>query len=368
MAGGSVINNSLNSGQIANEGKNLTNGSQGGNGDFDNIGNTIISKFTEVIEAAIVIVLMFFIIHWIKKYIAKVEIKHDQQRTALNVVEKLLVGFVIVIGVTIALKIVGIDMSVLVGVGLLGLSYALKDIIQNYIAGLLIFLKAPFKIGDIVKIKSYVGKVDKMEFQSTSLKTFDHRDVTIYNSDIISQSIENYSRHNMRRMEIDVNLGYGTDIQKITGVITKILDNNQVVLKDPKYSISFKAFTHNCMIIKIKFWVPVPSNFLEVRSAIAWQINEAFDESTVFGPYERSFQASTDFSLTPERQNRIKSFYNNQSTAPQATATATTTPGTPVVTSAAIIGQTGVVLGPDGNPLPQEVVTDIDEPQIDEEM
>lgn len=355
MATSPTLNNTLNSSQIASEGKSLTSSSKS-DVDLGDISSTVISKFAEVIEAAIVIVVMFIVIHFIKRYIAKVETQHQQQRTALNVVEKLLVGFVMVIGITIALKIVGIDMSVLVGVGLLGLSYALKDIIQNYVAGILIFLKAPFKIGDIVKIKSYVGRVDKMEFQSTSLKTFDHRDITIYNSDIMSQSIENYSHYNMRRMEINVSLGYGSDIQKITNIAQKILDNNTSVLKNPKYSISFKSFTNNCMIVKLRFWVPVPSNFLAVRSDIAWQINEAFDESTVFGPYQRSFQAATDFSLTPERQNRIKNFYDNPLFAANATPQAATV--------------TPPIIGPDGNPLPQETVidTDTDEPQIDEEM
>lgn len=350
MASSPDLNNSLSSKQIAAQGKGVTDSS--GSIDFGNISDTVVSKFILFVEAVIVLVVMFFVIHWVKKYIAKVEIQHEQQRTALNMVEKLLVGFVMVIGITIALKIIGIDISVLVGVGLIGLSYALKDIIQNYVAGILIFLKAPFKIGDTVKIKSYVGRVDKMEFQSTSLKTFDNRDITIYNSDIMSQSIENYSRHNMRRLEIDVNLGYGSDIQKITKIIGIILDNNAVVLKTPKYSIAFKDFTSNSMIVQIKFWVPVPSNFLSVRSDIAWQINQAFDESTVFAPYERGFQTASDFSATPERQNRIKEFYNNplfSGTAPIATPVSPAAP----------------VLDANGQPIPVEVISDLDEPQIE---
>jgi small conductance mechanosensitive channel len=316
------------------------------------ISSTVISKFVDFVEATIVLLVMFVIIHWFKKYIARVETQHEQQRTALNVIEKLVVGFIIVIGITIALKIVGIDISLLVGVGLVGLSYALKDIIQNYVAGILIFLKAPFKIGDIVKIKSYVGRVDKMEFQSTSLKTFDNRDITIYNSDIMTQSIENYSRHNMRRLEIDVSLGYGSDVQKITKIIGIILDNHASVLKTPKYSIAFKSFTNNSMIVQVKFWVAVPSSFLSIRSDIAWQINQAFDESTIFGPYERGFQTTNDFSITPERQNRIKEFYGNplfSATAPVAIPTPEAPP----------------VLDANGQPIPVEIITDLDEPQVE---
>ncbi len=355
MASSPNLNNSLSGSQIASEGKKVTDSTSSGGGmDLSNISDTIVSKFILFVEALIVLVVMFFVIHWIKSYIAKVEIKHDQQRTALNMVEKLLVGFVIIIGITIALKIVGIDMSVLVGVGLLGLSYALKDIIQNYVAGILIFLKAPFKIGDVVKIKNYVGRVDKMEFQSTSLKTFDHRDVTIYNSDIMSQSIENYSRNNMRRLEIDVSLGYGSDVQKITKIIGIILENNPSILKIPKHTISFKSFTNTSMVVQVKFWVAVPSNFLSIRSDVAWQINQAFDESTVFAPYARGFETSNDFSVTPERQNRVKEFYNNPlfSGTTQPPASIPATPTTPVLDS-------------NGQPIPVETASDLDEPQVE---
>lgn len=354
MASSPDLNNSLNSSQITSKGKDVTSAASA---DLGNISETVIEKFTQFIEVAIVLVVMFFIIHWLKKYIAKIETQHTQQRTALNVVEKLLVGFIIVVGITISLKIFGIDISILVGVGLVGLSYALKDIIQNYVAGILIFLKAPFKIGDIVKIKKYVGRVDRMEFQSTSLKTFDNRDVTIYNSDIMSQSIENYSRHNMRRLEIDVSLGYGSDIQKVTKLISVILDSNSLVLKDPKYSISFKSFTNSSMVVKVKFWVSVPSNFLAIRSDIAWKINQSFDESTVFGPYARGFQTTNDFTLNVERQNRIKEFYNNPLYSGTA-ATTIATPSTPPIPA----------LDANGLPIPVEINSDTDEPQIDEDL
>ncbi len=173
----------------------------------------------------------------------------------------------------------------------------------------------------------------------------------------MSQSIENYSRHKMRRLEIDVSLGYGSDIQKVTKIIGIILENNESVLKTPKYSISFKSFTNTSMVVKVKFWVPVPSNFLEIRSDIAWKINQSFDESTIFGPYERGFQTANDFTLTTERQNKIKEFYNNPLYS-GSQAINTTTP----------ISPTAPTLDANGQPIPVEIISDVDEPQIDEDL
>lgn len=314
---------------------------------FGDIGGTILTKFVQVLEATLILIAAYFLIRWLKTYFTKVETAHEQQRTALNLMEKITNGFIVVIGITLALKTVGLDISLLVSVGLLGLSYGLKDVIKNYVAGILIFFKAPFKIGDVVKIKHYTGKVEKMDFQSTSLKTFDHRDITIYNSDIMTQSIENYSRYPVRRMEIDVKLGYGSDLEKATRLFETILTNDPLVQKSPKYSIIFKKFMEDCIVVQLKFWVAVPSNMLAIRSNIAFQIQQAFDEESIFAPYVKGIEAEGDFTLNTERKSRIKTFY-----------------GKPLLTD--IAKPVAATVNAEGQP-PIEIL-DADEPGIDDDL
>ncbi len=333
---------------VESSGKSATNSVSSSDGlDYGELGKIVITKFIEVLGAALILVITWFVIRSVRKYFTRIEIQHENQRTALNLLEKITTGFIVVIGITLSLKTVGLDMSLLVSVGLLGLSYGLKDVIKNYIAGILIFLKSPFKIGDIVKIKSFVGKVEKMELQSTSLKTFDHRDVTIYNSDIMTKSIENYSRYPMRRMEINVNLGYGTDVEKATRLFDTILKNEEGVLKTPKYSIIFKKFAENSVIMQLKFWVPMPSNMLAVRSRIAWQIHQAFDEASLFAPYSKGFELQENFTMNTERQGRIKDFYAK-----------------PAFTAPAVVTTSTTLLAPDGTAQPAPVIefVDADEP------
>ena len=116
-----------------------------------------------------------------------------------------------------------------------------------------------------------------MDFQSTGIKTFDNRDVTVYNSDIITQSIENYSRHPVRRLQLDIKLGYGTDFQKALKILESIIGNDPSVEKNPKYSIVFNKFDSDCYVVRLKFWVKYPSNVLAIRSAIAYKIQQMFD-------------------------------------------------------------------------------------------
>lgn len=296
----------------------------GGQGlDFTTIIPQILEKFVAVLEGAVIIAASFFVIRWIRKYLRKIEVTHEQQRNAINLLEKITSGFIVVVAITLALKVVGLDMTLLVSVAILGLSYGLQDIIKNYVAGILILFKAPFKIGETVKIKDYTGRVYKMDFQSTTLETFDHRYITIYNSDVMTQSLVNFSNANIRRLEVDCMLGYGSDTVQALNVFDRILRNHPGVLKNPMYSIAFKKFNETGATFSLKFWVQRPCNILKIRSEIALQLNQAFDEDKIMMPYVKGIEAESDFSMTEKRKARIQAFYQQPLFAEAAQAPAT---------------------------------------------
>jgi small-conductance mechanosensitive channel len=303
MASTPVTSGVNTSGDIVTEGSAL---------DLANLLPTILGKFIAVLEAALIIVVGIVVIRFIRAKLHKIETEHEQQRNAINLFEKITSGFIIVVIITIALKTVGIDMTLLVSVAILGLSYGLQDIIKNYVAGILILFKSPFKIGDIVKIRDFTGKVTKMDFQSTNLQTFDNRNITIYNSDVMTQSIINFSNNTMRRLDFDIMVGYGSDVPTALQVFDKILNGHASVLKNPKYSIIFKKFSNTGPIFTLKFWVQRPCNILKVRTEIAALISQSFDEVKILSPYAKDVQTESEpdlVKMTDERKNRIQAFY-----------------------------------------------------------
>ncbi len=269
----------------------------------------ILLKFVDVLEAALIIVAGIVLIKIVKGYIRRVEVTHERQRTAMNIFEKITSGFLIVVTFTLALKVVGLDLTLMISVITLGLSFGLRDVIKNYIAGLLILFKAPFEIGDVIKIRNYVGKVERIEFQAVTIKTFDHREITIHNSDLLTQAITNHSKAENKRLEISVPLGFGSDTSKALSIFDAILKNNADALKTPKYSIVFKGFGKEGIHVQIRFWVAKPCNELKIRSAIVMQINEAFDEAGIMAPYAREAGLSEAYGLNDSRKQRISTFY-----------------------------------------------------------
>lgn len=266
-------------------------------------------RFWHLLEGVLILVVGILIMRYIRSYLQKIQTSHENQRMALNLLEKLISGFLVVVTVTLALKVIGLDLTLLISALALGLSFGLKDIIKNYISGILILFKSPFAIGDIVRIKKYTGRVERVDFQATTLKTFDRKEVTIYNKDILSRSIMNYSKEPMRRLEISLTLGRGTDLQKAIRVFKKILSAHSSVLKSPDHSIVFHSFTENGPRIIVRFWVQRPVNIRKIRSEIAFQIDQAFDEQSLFSPYSRSIQFTQDVSFNEGRKQRIAGFY-----------------------------------------------------------
>jgi small conductance mechanosensitive channel len=267
-------------------------------------------RFLYVIEGIGILILGAIVIRLARAYLQRIQVANESQRMAINLIEKLITGFLTVVTIMLALKVIGLDLTLLISSLALGLSFGLKDIIKNYVSGILILFKSPFLIGDIVKIKRFTGRVEKIDFQSTTLRTFDNREVTVYNKDILSQSITNFTKDETRRIEMTVALGRGTDVHRAVKVFEAILGSHPEVLKNPKWSIVFHKFAESGIRLKIRFWCKRMANILKVRSEIAFGVEKAFDESHIFTSYQTTVQFATNHTLTEDRQKRIQGFYS----------------------------------------------------------
>lgn len=277
--------------------------------DVGQVATELFYKFLNVLEAAVIIIIGLIIVRYLKRYFAKIETTHERQKTAINLLEKITSGFLLVMSVTIALEVIGLDITLIIGVLSLGLSFGLRDVIKNYVAGLLILFKSPFEIGDVVKIRNFTGRVEKIEFQAITILTFDKKEITIHNSDLLTQPIINFSKAQHARLKIDLTVGYGSDLHRTLRVFEAILESNPAVLKSPKYSIVFQDFGHAGVNVRIRFWVQKPCNVLKIRSDLAMQLQEVFDEETILAPFTREVDFESGYIINEARKNRLKSFY-----------------------------------------------------------
>ena len=205
-----------------------------------------IKMLPNILLATIILVIGLFLAKRIKKIAANL-IARASNNTSLNSLFASIIH-IFFIGVTlfISLSILQLDKavtSVLAGAGIIGLAlaFAFQDIAANFISGIFISFRRPLHIGDIVKIKEYMGKVEEINLRDTIIRTFQGQMVIIPNKDVFQNPIENYTLLGKRRIDLTIGVSYGEDLRKVMEVTlnaVKGIEGWEVDLNSPDSILS----------------------------------------------------------------------------------------------------------------------------------
>jgi small conductance mechanosensitive channel len=228
-----------------------------------------------VLSALLVLVAGYFVMRWVAKFAARglsrLPLEPPVRDLLLRVV-KILVLFLFLL---IALQNLGIDLlPLLAGLGIAGagIALALQGVLGNVAAGLTIIFTRPFRVGEYISIAGEEGVVDKISIFSTTLRHSDLSLVVIPNRKIAGEILHNYGE--IRQLNLNVNVAYGTDLEAAVGAVREVLENNARVLKDPAPLVAAAALGDYAISIVIKPWVTVKD-----YGAAAGEINPAVVES-----------------------------------------------------------------------------------------
>jgi small-conductance mechanosensitive channel len=193
----------------------------------------------------------------------------------------------VLFGVVIALTIVmpSLEPGNLVaslGVGSLAIGFVFKDILVNWLSGLLILLRLPFRRGDQIQVDGVEGTVIRIDPRATILRTYDNRDIVVPNNTIYQSNVIVNTSQDIRRVEIDLTVGYNYDIRRITQIIQNSLDQVDEILKDPAPQILCWELGSTSLAIKVRWWSDSGRSDETISRARAVQaIKEAFDANDI---------------------------------------------------------------------------------------
>ena len=165
----------------------------------------------------------------------------------------------VIIGLLLALQVVGLGgvaAGVLAGAGLSAfvLGFALKDIAENFLAGIILSFDRPFDLQDTITIDGYTGQVISLDFRTSQIKTFDGKDIYIPNAIILKEPLTNFTRDGLIRLEFVVGIDYDDNIAEAIKLISDTLLKEDEVLKDnPPYAIVDQLAT-STVNLRIYFW------------------------------------------------------------------------------------------------------------------
>ena len=198
------------------------------------------------------------------------------------------VGLYIILGFMVAGGF-GLDAaSVVAVVGSAGVAVglALQGSLSNFAGGVLILLIKPFKVGDYIKEDSQgnEGTVTEIQMFYTKLLTYDGKTVVLPNGTLANTSLVNVTAANFRRLDVTVGISYDSDIKKAKAVLTRLVDENPLVIQDKDKVVTVDDLADSAVVIAVKCHVKT-EDYWTLRGQLLEDIKLRFDEEGIMIPY-----------------------------------------------------------------------------------
>ena len=268
----------VNAGEIASETE----------GQLTQLVGYIIGQIPLWITAFIVLVITFVVARIAKSAVENkmaVEGFEEENKEVAILASRSANAGVLIVGITIALKIAGIDLTAIIAAGAFGVGFALQDIIMNFIAGVMILSSRHYSIGDSIKIGGIVGKIVEIQTRATILRAFDGTKIIVPNADLFKNKVISLTSNPFRRIKLEMGVNYGEDLRKTMEVVMKAVESTEGVLAQPKPAMRYTGFGQYSVNFGVKAWVESRGGWIKIRHRMLLNINKALHEAGISIPY-----------------------------------------------------------------------------------
>ncbi len=233
----------------------------------------------------------------------------EHQRQVTNRLSQVLiwsVSLVVILGIWIE------DLgSLLVGAGFLGivLGMAARQTLGTVLAGFVLMFARPFEIGDWIEIEDDEGIVTDISIVNTRVRSFDGEYIMIPNDVIASSMVTNRSKRGRLRLEVEVGVDYGTDVERAADLAEDAVADIDEVLSAPSPQVVGKSFGDSAVVLGVRFWIDKPSarRYWMARTAAIDAIKRAFEGEDIKIPFPQRELSGRARLVVPDRRRETDS-------------------------------------------------------------
>ncbi len=251
---------------------------------------------TEMTVSFVPKLLVAILILWVgmklAKMLRKVIVKGLDRRNAEpslksflgSLVDVLLKAMIIIM----AMDVVGIKATsfiALLGAMGLAIGMALQGTLQNFAGGVIILLMKPFKVGDYIECGAFKGYIQEIRIFHTLMRPFNGRTIVIPNSELSNKSLINHTRDETIRLDVVASVAYGSDLDKVKSVLMQVVDDDPLVLHDPKPPVvAVSELADSSVNLSVWIWVRT-EDYWTVWMRIRENIYKAFYQNNITIPF-----------------------------------------------------------------------------------
>lgn len=243
--------------------------------------------------AAIIILIVFYGIGWLIRRLVAKSLQRVTDNKAITSLLETIAGIVVVaVGVFYALTVLqlgGFVTTLLAGAGVLGLAlgFAFQDTASNFISGIILSIRHPFGIGDIIESKDYYGYVHEINLRCTIIRTTQNQLVYIPNKDMLSEPFVNYSWDHHRRIDLSVGTSYGDNLDEVEEVAIKAIEDLVDYDDERPVQVIYTELSGSTINFDVRFWIDFSKQFdyKKPKSDAIKAINKRFHENDIDMPF-----------------------------------------------------------------------------------
>jgi small conductance mechanosensitive channel len=255
---------------------------------FDQLLEKVVASLPNVLTAILILVISIYLARLFSNLLKKVLAKREADREVIILLATITRWSIIVAGVITALQRFFNVTAFLTGLGILGftIGFALQNIMQNFVSGVILLIEQPFDVGDAVELNGYGGTVLTISLRTTEMRTFDGLIVMIPNADVLSNTITNYTRAVRRRIELPIGVSYGSDPAVARQIVLEAIKNVPGYLGDPEPIVVFHTFGGSSIDMTAYFWIDTSkTNPFAAKDAAFELVKAALDKKDIEIPF-----------------------------------------------------------------------------------
>lgn len=211
-----------------------------------------------ILLAAIVAVIGYYIVRFINNMVARILERRNVEPTVQSFLKSFVNITLLILLILTVVSTLGVNttsLAALLASAGLAVGMALSGNLQNLAGGIILLLFKPYKVGDYIEAQGVSGTVKAIQIFHTILTTPDNKELFIPNGALSSGNITNYSKNDLRRVDMVVSVEYGTDTEKVKQVTQELLRSDSRILKDPAPFVAVNELGDNGVFFSIRVWV-----------------------------------------------------------------------------------------------------------------
>jgi small-conductance mechanosensitive channel len=245
-----------------------------------------------LIALALVVFGIFYLLSIWSKYLVRRVARAAHLAPGLEVVlQRISRWTIVLLGLLVALNIVVPTFTTgeliqLLGFGGVAVGFLFRDIFENFLAGIIILLNEPFRVGDQIIYEEFEGTIEEIETRATHIRTYDGRRVIIPNGKLFTGVVLINTAFEKRRSEYDVGIGYGDDITTAVRIILEAIEEIQECCETPSPDVIVMRLDPSSVALRARWWTESSrGDVLTVRSRVITAIKQRLMDNGIDLPF-----------------------------------------------------------------------------------